>query len=176
MKKLLVVVDYQNDFVNGSLGFPGAEALEETICEKIRAYQKAGNDVVCTLDTHGEDYSETQEGHKLPIPHCLRGTQGWELYGKTAELLKDCRKFEKPVFGSAGLFEFLRQTPYSSIELCGLVSNICVISNAVLARTAQPEAEIVVDAACTASNDPALNEAVLRVLEGLQVTVLHHGS
>ncbi|HIS79426.1 cysteine hydrolase family protein [Anaeromassilibacillus sp. An200] len=176
MKKLLVVVDYQNDFVNGSLGFPGAEALEETICEKIRAYQKAGNDVVCTLDTHGEDYSETQEGHKLPIPHCLRGTQGWELYGKTAELLKDCRKFEKPVFGSAGLFEFLRETPYSSIELCGLVSNICVISNAVLARTAQPEAEIVVDAACTASNDPALNEAVLRVLEGLQVTVLHHGS
>ena len=176
MKKLLIVVDYQNDFVNGSLGFPGAEALEETICEKIRAYQKAGNDVVCTLDTHGEDYSETQEGHKLPIPHCLRGTQGWELYGKTAELLKDCRKFEKPVFGSAGLFEFLRETPYSSIELCGLVSNICVISNAVLARTAQPEAEIVVDAACTASNDPALNEAVLRVLEGLQVTVLHHGS
>ncbi len=176
MKKLLVVVDYQNDFVNGSLGFPGAEALEETICEKIRAYQKAGNDVVCTLDTHGEDYSETQEGHKLPIPHCLRGTQGWELYGKTAELLKDCRKFEKPVFGSAGLFEFLRETPYSSIELCGLVSNICVISNAVLARTAQPEAEIVVDAACTASNDPALNEAVLRVLEGLQVPVLHHGS
>ena len=176
MKKLLVVVDYQNDFVNGSLGFPGAEALEETICEKIRAYQKAGNDVVCTLDTHGEDYSETQEGHKLPIPHCLRGTQGWELYGKTAELLKDCRKFEKPVFGSAGLFEFLRETPYSSIELCGLVSNICVVSNAVLARTAQPEAEIVVDAACTASNDPALNEAVLRVLEGLQVTVLHHGS
>ena len=176
MKKLLVVVDYQNDFVNGSLGFPGAEALEETICEKIRAYQKAGNDVVCTLDTHGEDYSETQEGHKLPIPHCLRDTQGWELYGKTAELLKDCRKFEKPVFGSAGLFEFLRETPYSSIELCGLVSNICVISNAVLARTAQPEAEIVVDAACTASNDPALNEAVLRVLEGLQVTVLHHGS
>lgn len=176
MKKLLVVVDYQNDFVNGSLGFPGAEALEETICEKIRAYQKAGNDVVCTLDTHGEDYSETQEGHKLPIPHCLRGTQGWELYGKTAELLKDCRKFEKPVFGSARLFEFLRETPYSSIELCGLVSNICVISNAVLARTAQPEAEIVVDAACTASNDPALNEAVLRVLEGLQVTVLHHGS
>ena len=176
MKKLLVVVDYQNDFVNGSLGFPGAEALEETICEKIRAYQKAGNDVVCTLDTHGEDYSETQEGHKLPIPHCLRGTQGWELYGKTDELLKDCRKFEKPVFGSAGLFEFLRETPYSSIELCGLVSNICVISNAVLARTAQPEAEIVVDAACTASNDPALNEAVLRVLEGLQVTVLHHGS
>ena len=176
MKKLLVVVDYQNDFVNGSLGFPGAEALEETICEKIRAYQKDGNDVVCTLDTHGEDYSETQEGHKLPIPHCLRGTQGWELYGKTAELLKDCRKFEKPVFGSAGLFEFLRETPYSSIELCGLVSNICVISNAVLARTAQPEAEIVVDAACTASNDPALNEAVLRVLEGLQVTVLHHGS
>ena len=176
MKKLLVVVDYQNDFVNGSLGFPGAEALEEAICEKIRAYQKAGNDVVCMLDTHGEDYSETQEGHKLPIPHCLRGTQGWELYGKTAELLKDCRKFEKPVFGSAGLFEFLRETPYSSIELCGLVSNICVISNAVLARTAQPEAEIVVDAACTASNDPALNEAVLRVLEGLQVTVLHHGS
>lgn len=176
MKKLLIVVDYQNDFVNGSLGFSGADALEGPICEKIRAYQAAGDDVVYTLDTHGEDYDQTQEGRKLPIAHCVRGTQGWQLYGETAELLKGCRKFEKPVFGSAELFDFLRKTPYSSIELCGLVSNICVVSNAVLARTAQPEAEIVVDAACTGSGDSALHEAVLNVLAGLQVTVLHHGS
>ena len=120
MNKLLIVVDYQNDFVNGSLGFAGAQALEEAICEKIQAYQKAGDDVVCTLDTHGEDYSETQEGRKLPIPHCLRNTQGWQLYGKTAELLKDCRKFEKPVFGSAELFEFLQhhKLPLVSAEHC----------------------------------------------------------
>ncbi len=172
MKKLLIVVDYQNDFVSGALGFPGAREIEDAVCEKIRAYQSAGDDVVCTLDTHEENYLETQEGKKLPVPHCLYGTEGWRLYGKAAALLEDCPKFEKSVFGSAALFDYLRKIPYESIELCGVVSNICVLSNAVLARTAQPETEILVDPACVASSDSSLNEAALAVLAGLQVTLL----
>lgn len=172
MKKLLIVVDYQNDFVCGALGFPKAREIEDAICKKICAYQAAGDDVVCTLDTHEENYLETQEGRKLPVPHCFCGTEGWRLYGKAAALLEDCPKFEKPVFGSAALFDYLRKIPYESIELCGVVSNICVLSNAVLARTAQPETEILVDPACVASNAPSLNEAALAVLAGLQVTLL----
>ena len=136
MKKLLIVVDYQNDFVSGSLGFEAAKRIEDAVCEKIRAYQAAGDDVVYTLDTHGPSYADTQEGRKLPVAHCLRGTPGWELYGKAADLLRGCPAFEKPVFGSADLFDWLRGRKYGSIELCGVVSNICVLSNAVLARTA----------------------------------------
>lgn len=133
MKKLLIVVDYQNDFVSGSLGFEAAKRIEDAVCEKIRAYQAAGDDVVYTLDTHGPSYAGTQEGRKLPVAHCLRGTTGWELYGKAAELLRGCPAFEKPVFGSAALFDWLRGREYAGIELCGVVSNICVLSNAVLA-------------------------------------------
>ena len=173
MKKLLIVVDYQNDFVSGSLGFEAAKRIEDAVCEKIRAYQAAGDDVVYTLDTHGPSYADTQEGRKLPVAHCLRGTPGWELYGKAADLLRGCPAFEKPVFGSADLFDWLRGREYGSIELCGVVSNICVISNAVLARTALPEAEIAVDAACVASADLLLNREALDVLAGLQATILH---
>lgn len=173
MKKLLVVVDFQKDFVDGSLGFPGAADLDKVIAAKVREYQAADNDVVVTLDTHGKNYAKTQEGRLLPTKHCLRDSAGWLMYGETAGLCEECRAFEKATFGSHGLYEYLRQTPYLSIELCGLVSNICVISNAVLAKTAQPEAEIIVDAAATASFDEELNLAVLQVMAGLQITVLN---
>lgn len=171
MKKLLVVVDYQKDFVNGALGFDGAERLDAVIADKIRAYKSAGDDVVVTYDTHGADYLQTQEGKNLPIEHCIKGTGGWELFGETAVAAAGCPCFEKPTFGSAALFDYLRERDYAAIELCGLVSNICVISNAVLAKTALPEAEIVVDAKATASFDEGLNEAVLAVMRGLQITV-----
>lgn len=171
MKKLLVVVDYQNDFVDGALGFAGAERLDGVIAAKVRAYKAAGDDVVVTYDTHGEDYLQTQEGKNLPVPHCIKGSEGWELFGETAAVVADCPAFEKPTFGSATLFDYLRERNYAAVELCGLVSNICVISNAVLAKTALPEAEIIVDSAAIASFDEGLNEAVLAVMKGLQITV-----
>ena len=170
--RLLVVVDYQYDFVDGSLGFAEAVALEKPICDKIRAYRENGDDVVYTMDTHEENYLETQEGRKLPVPHCRRGTPGWQLFGEASKELAGCRSFEKETFGSAALFSFLQQNLYDSIELGGVVSNICVISNAVLAKTARPEAEILVDARCTASNDARLNEMALKVMAGLQITVI----
>lgn len=173
MARLLIVVDFQKDFVDGALGFAAAAALDAKIAARVREYQAAGDMVVYTLDTHGADYLQTQEGRELPVAHCLRGEAGWELYGETAGLLAACRGFEKPTFGSEALFDWLRGEEFASIELCGLVSNICVLSNAVLAKCAQPEAEIIVDAELTDSFDPALQAAALAVLAGLQVRVIN---
>ncbi|MBC8570879.1 cysteine hydrolase family protein [Zongyangia hominis] len=173
MKKALIVVDYQNDFVTGSLGFSGAEKLEGPICEKIEQYRGEGGDVIFTFDTHGEDYSVTQEGRKLPVPHCLKGSDGWELFGRVAACREaGDRSFDKATFGSLELAEYVRGKGYDRIELCGLVSNICVLSNAVLCKAALPEADIVVDARCTASGNGELHQKTLDVLEGVQVTVL----
>lgn len=176
MKRLLVVVDFQKDFVDGALGFPGAEKLEKPIADKIRAYYDRCDEVVFTLDTHRRDYLETQEGRNLPVEHCVDGTPGHELFGETARLAEHATAvFKKPTFGSGELFEWLRtaEPPFESIELVGLVSNICVISNAIVAKTACPEVPVIVDAACTASFDDALNEKALDVLEGLQVQVIN---
>ena len=172
MKKLLIVVDYQVDFVDGALGFSEAASIEGRIAKKIRAYRDAGYDVAFTFDTHGDNYLETQEGKKLPVPHCILESAGWELFGKIKELVRDDdRLFTKPCFGSAELFDFLRGSGYCLIELVGVVTNICVISNAVLAKTALPEAEVLVDAAYCASNDKALHEKALDVMESLQISV-----
>ena len=184
MKRLLIVVDYQNDFVDGALGFEGAETLEEPICAKIDAYREAGDIVSFTFDTHHKDYLETQEGQKLPIPHCIEGSEGHALYGKVAERLRDTDDvFYKPTFGSSALFERLCRAqktaegmgilPFESIELIGLVSSMCVLSNAVMARAACPNVPIIVDAACTLAPDPAMNEKALDVLEGLQINVIN---
>ena len=171
MRKLLIVVDFQNDFVDGSLGFPGAVALEGKICAKIRQYRAEGQQIVFTLDTHDAFYEKTQEGRNLPVPHCIKGTKGHQLYGCVLELSEGCRKFEKGTFGSDQLFFYLEESEFDSIELVGLVSNMCVLVNAVLAKTALPEALIIVDAACTDSFSPQLHEETLDVLESIQVTV-----
>lgn len=174
MKNLLVVVDYQKDFVDGSLGFEKAPSLEDKIAGKIKKYRENKDEVVFTLDTHGENYMKTQEGRKLPISHCIKGTDGWKLYGKIQTLCDETtRCFEKPCFGSMDLAEYIRKNKYDKIEFIGLVSNICVISNAVLAKAALPEAEIIVDASCTASADESINEKALDVMEGLQISVVN---
>lgn len=175
MKKLLLVVDYQKDFVDGALGFPGAEKLDGPIAQKIAAYHAAGDDVAFTLDTHGVDYMDTQEGRKLPVPHCIRGSAGWELYGETAKAKQPGDKvIEKPAFPSLELGNWLKDKGYDQIELTGLVSYICVISNAVIAKAALPEAEIVVDASCTGGPDGGLHEKCLDLMEqALQITVIN---
>lgn len=172
MKRALIVVDFQKDFVDGSLGFPKAEELEKPICEKITAYRRRGDEIIFTFDTHDENYASTMEGKKLPIPHCLKGSEGWKLYGKVAELWDEkdvC--IEKPSFGSLELADYLRHQQFDQVELVGVVSNICVISNAILSKAALPEAEIIVDPLCTAGNDEELNQMALKVMEGLQITI-----
>ena len=184
MKRLLIVVDYQNDFVDGALGFDGAELLDERIAKKIDEYREAADHIAFTYDTHHKDYLETFEGMNLPIPHCIEGTDGHELYGQVATKLHDSDDvFMKPTFGSTALFERLMKrqavaerigaAPFESIEVVGLVSNMCVLSNAVIARTACPDVPIIVDAACTASPDPIMNEKAFDIMEGLQIRVIN---
>lgn len=174
MKSCLIVVDFQNDFVCGSLGFPAARELDGRICEKIAAARAEGGEVIFTLDTHFADYLETQEGRRLPVEHCIKGTEGHSLYGETAKAVRQGDKiFEKCAFGSDALYEYLKTAGFERVELCGLVSNICVLSNAVLAKTALPQAQVTVDALCTSSADAALDEAALNVLSGIQVDVIN---
>ena len=173
MRKCLIVVDYQNDFVTGSLGFAKAEQLDDRIANKIAKCRNEGWEIVFTFDTHEENYLQTNEGRNLPVEHCIKGTNGHKLYGRTAKMLKESDKcFYKPSFGSAELFEYLKAERSDKVELCGVVTNICVISNAVLAKTALPESEISVDSACVASNDDSLNKAALDVMQSLQINVL----
>lgn len=170
----LFVIDYQNDFVDGALGFPGAEKLDAAIAAKVRAYGKGH--VFFTRDTHFENYLDTREGKKLPVPHCIKGTPGWQVYGDTAKALAEveAKAIDKLVFGmdvTDPATAAVLPKSAEKIELVGLVSNICVVSNAVVLQSKYPEAAITVDAACTDSFDKALHEKVLDVLEGFQVTV-----
>ena len=174
MKKALIVVDFQNDFVSGTLGFEKATGLEVKIADKIREYRKGNNDIIFTYDTHYEDYLSTQEGKNLPVEHCIKDTDGWELFGKIKSMkIPEDKSFEKNTFGSLELAKFLETKVYDEIELVGLVSNICVISNAVLAKSALPEASIIVDAQCTASFDESMNEKVLDIMSGLQINAIN---
>lgn len=176
MERYLFVIDYQNDFVDGALGFPGAEKLDAGIAAKVRAYGKGH--VLFTRDTHFENYLSTREGKNLPVPHCIKGSQGWQVYGETAKALEEveARAIDKLVFGmdvtdpatAAVLPERAEE-----IELVGLVSNICVVSNAVVLQSRYPEATITVDASLTDSFDKGLHEKVLDVLGGFQVRVIN---
>lgn len=171
--KALVVVDYQVDFVDGALGFPGAEKLEPIILDKIADCRRSGGQVIFTLDTHGGNYPETSEGRKLPIPHCIKGTPGHALYGKVAGAVKpDDIVIEKPAFGSLELADLLKRLAPEEVELCGLVTDICVISNAVLAKAALPESRIVVDSSACAAADPQAHERALAVMRGVQIDVI----
>lgn len=176
MNRYLFVIDYQKDFVDGALGFPGAEKLDEGIAAKVRAYGKGH--VLFTRDTHFENYLNTREGKNLPVVHCIQGTPGWECYGETARALAEVEApaIDKLVFGmdiTDPATAAVLPEQADEIELVGLVSNICVVSNAVVLQSKYPEATIVVDAACTASFDKDLNEKVLDVLQGLQVKVIN---
>ena len=172
--KALVVVDYQNDFVDGALGFAGAELLEPIIVEKIERYYSECRNVYFTLDTHGEDYLRTMEGAKLPAPHCIKGTEGHKLYGRVAELALSEYGIviEKPSFGSLELAEKLKEARYEAVEFCGLVTDICVISNVILAKAALPESQIIVDSRAVASFDKDKHAAALEVMKSVQVDVL----
>lgn len=173
MKKLLIVVDYQNDFVDGTLGFKGALDIENNIINKIKEFKELNDQIIYTLDTHTPDYMNTMEGKNLPIPHCIKGSEGHKLFGKVANELKDCLCFEKETFGSKELASYLLNNKYDEITLVGVVSNICVISNAVIAKTMQPNSLICVDAACCASNDLALEQKAYDILENLHIKVIN---
>ena len=170
MKKLLLVVDMQNDFIDGALGTPEAYAIVDKVKAKIRAYPPG--DIIATQDTHEADYLSTQEGRNLPVPHCIRGTDGWCIRPDVADALRGARVVEKPTFGSLDLAGSLRSVPdLEEIELIGLCTDICVASNALLLKAALPEVKISVDASCCAGVTPERHFAALETMRSCQVEI-----
>ncbi len=169
MKRLLVVVDMQKDFIDGSLGTAEAEQIVPAVKEKIAEYRKAGDEVVFTMDTHSGEYLQTQEGRKLPVPHCIKGSAGWEL----CEALKDepGQRFEKGTFGSRKLAEWAAAQEFASVEVVGLCTDICVISNALLLKAFMPETPIRVDASCCAGVTPQSHANALEAMKMCQIEV-----
>lgn len=174
MKKLLIVVDYQRDFVNGTLAFAEAGELDDIIANKISDLRAEGGDIAFTMDGHKDNYAETQEGRKLPTPHCLEGSEGRLLFGATAAARRPLdRCILKSTFPSLELANWLKGKDYDEVELCGVVSYLCVLSNAVMVKSALPEAEVTVDAAAVAGPDQALHQKALDLMEALQINVIN---
>lgn len=172
--KLLVVVDMQNDFVTGALGTPEAEGIVEAVKAKIKEYRDAGDDIVFTKDTHYNDYLSTREGRLLPIPHCIIYSDGWNLVDGIYPEYKEY-EVEKDTFGYLDWYDFLLERYYthpSEIEIVGLCTDICVVSNALILRETYPEADITVDSRCCAGTTPAKHEAALSVMESCQIKVI----
>ncbi len=169
MKRLLVVVDMQKDFIDGSLGTAEAQKIVPNVAEKIEKYQAAGDEVVFTFDTHYENYMETQEGKRLPVPHCIKGTPGWEL-DKMLQKFSG-KQFEKPAFGSKELAAWAADQEYSGIELVGLCTDICVISNALLLKAYLPETPVSVDSTCCAGVTPESHKNALEAMKMCQIDV-----
>lgn len=173
MKKLLVVVDYQNDFVSGSLGNEAAKNIEEYIASLMEEYKKNDDDILLTLDTHQEDYLDTYEGKHLPVVHCIENTEGHELYGKIKDLADGYPKLRKPTFPSLELGNYLKETDYKEVTVVGVVTDICVISNAIMIKAALPNASITIDTKGCASNDPVQEKKALDVMKNsLQINVI----
>ena len=170
MKKAIVVVDMQNDFVDGALGTPEAQEMLPRLAAKLEKEQAAGTALIFTMDTHSADYLQTQEGRKLPVEHCIRGTAGWEIADALQPFVRTAvAVIEKPTFGATALPAALAD--YDEIEFVGLCTDICVISNALLAKAFYPEKHISVDAACCAGVTPESHANALAAMRMCQVEV-----
>ncbi|MBP3338418.1 MAG: cysteine hydrolase [Lachnospiraceae bacterium] len=177
MKKILVVVDMQNDFIDGPLGNAECQAVVSNMVEKIKSFD--GDEIIYTLDTHKENYLETQEGKNLPVVHCVEGTKGWELNPNVKEAIDNanCKvtKMCKPTFGSVKLAEYLKETfaqdEKFEIELCGVCTGICVISNTMLVKAFFTEALVSVDASCSACVTPESHKTALEAMKLCQIEI-----
>lgn len=172
MRKILIVIDMQNDFIDMALGTKEASGIVDQVKEKIRSYP--AENVLATMDTHGTNYMETQEGKNLPVEHCIKGTEGWEIRPDIKELLKGAKIFEKPTFGSIAMAEYIRDLSEKEeleLEMVGLCTDICVVSNALLLKAAMPEIRISVDAACCAGVTPEKHLAALETMRSCQIYV-----
>lgn len=174
MKRVLVVVDMQNDFVDGALGTKEAAGIVENVVSKIRDFD--GN-IFVTMDTHQDNYMETAEGRKLPVPHCIKMTEGWELNEKVKAALsdKEYRTLEKGTFGSTALVDEVRKIKGGDeieMEFMGLCTDICVVSNVLLLKAFFPEDRITVDAGCCAGVTPESHKAALETMKMCQIDII----
>ncbi len=169
---ILVVVDMQNDFVSGALGTAEAAAIVSRVVDRVAEGTARGEKLIFTRDTHWADYLDTQEGRRLPVPHCIRGTEGWEIIGELASYAENAVVLDKPTFGSRELGQLLAEEgQVGKITFIGLCTDICVISNALLAKAFLTEAEIVVEAGCCAGVTPESHRNALAAMEVCQITV-----
>lgn len=175
MQKILIVVDMQRDFVDGALGSKEAIAIVPNVVKKIEDFN---GDIIVTYDTHQNNYMETQEGKHLPVPHCIKGTAGWKLDMQIEAAIqnKKCKFIEKPTFGSVELIEYLKNN-YNpdelELELIGLCTDICVVSNALLLKANFLETNITVDASCCAGVTPESHNAALTTMKLCQVHIIN---
>ena len=174
MRKILVVVDMQNDFIDGSLGTKEAQAIVDAVERKIITEMANGALVVFTRDTHSDNYENTLEGKNLPVRHCIYKTHGWEIYHKLQKFIdSDPRSivWDKPTFGSKDLACFIEGNEPDEVELVGLCTDICVLSNAILAKAAWPEAVVSVDAHCCAGVTPESHRTALEAMKMCQIVI-----
>lgn len=171
MKRALAVVDMQRDFIDGALGTKEAAAIVPAVIKKIKGFD---GEILFTQDTHGENYLETQEGVKLPVRHCIEGEPGWEIPEeiRAAADGKKCTFFCKDTFGSKALGEYAAEDGFDYMELVGLCTDICVISNALVLKAFCPEMEIAVDGGCCAGVTPESHRTALRAMQACQVQVI----
>lgn len=174
MKRFLIVVDMQKDFIDGALGTKEAQAIVPAAVRKIRDF---GGEIFGTFDTHFDNYMETAEGRKLPVPHCIKGTKGWWLDNDIAAALaeKDFTPVMKYTFGALDLPELIRKAAAGedfTIELIGLCTDICVISNALILKAAFPEAQIAVDEKCCAGVTPEKHAAAIETMKSCQIDII----
>ena len=170
MKKLLIVIDMQNDFVDGSLGTKEAQSIVPEVKARIEQHLGEGQEVVFTMDTHYANYLETLEGKNLPVEHCQKETKGWQIIGPLNGY--DGRRFEKTAFGSVELAVYARDREYDSIELVGLCTDICVISNALLLKSVLPGTPIRVWAGCCAGVTPESHRTALEAMKMCQIEII----
>lgn len=169
MKKLLAVIDMQNDFITGALANKEAQAVLPAVRERMRRALREGEEIVCTRDTHGSDYLSTQEGRLLPVPHCIRGTHGWQI---EESLPAAAQIIDKPAFGSLALAEKVRDGNYDEAELIGVCTDICVISNALLIKAYAPETKVRVRADCCAGITPDGHKTALEAMRACQIEIV----
>ena len=164
--KTLIVIDMQNDFIDGSLGTAEAVEIVERVKEKIRAAKAAGEQIIFTRDTHHENYMETNEGKHLPVVHCIEGTPGWEI--REGLLVEGAKVINKPSFGYNGWKDY----QFEEIELVGLCTDICVVSNALILKAMFPEIKISVDSKCCAGVTPESHSAALETMKMCQIEII----
>ncbi|MBE6094689.1 MAG: cysteine hydrolase [Schwartzia succinivorans] len=170
MKKALVVIDMQNDFIDGSLGTPEAQAIVLSVSERVKAAVQDGEKLIFTQDTHPKNYLQTAEGKKLPVEHCIKPSHGWALNSSLIPYAKDAVVLEKPTFGATGLPQHV--AGFDEITVIGLCTDICVISNAMLLKAFLPEAKICVDSKCCAGITPKSHLRALEAMKMCQIDVI----
>lgn len=166
MKKTLIVVDMQNDFIDMALGTAEAVAIVPAVKAKIESYVNRGDEIIFTRDTHEENYLDTPEGKKLPVKHCIRGTKGWEI--ADGLYVPGCKVIDKPNFG----WPHWSEEKLEEVELIGLCTDICVVSNALIIKAMHPNTEVTVDSRCCAGVTPETHEAALKTMQMCQINVI----